>query len=101
MRRTRCGSHLHACWEPERGDVLDATADDYFTVLLTMQADIAQTYFSLRSFDAEIDVLRRAIDIRKQALDLIDVDFEPPQQSDTESPPPLENAPGNTAAQQE
>ncbi len=55
---------------------LDATADDYFTVLLTLQADIAQTYFSLRSFDAEIDVLRRAIDIRKQALDLIDVRFK-------------------------
>lgn len=55
---------------------LDATADDYFTVLLTLQADIAQAYFSLRSFDAEIDVLRRAIDIRRQALDLIDVRFK-------------------------
>ncbi len=55
---------------------LDATADDYFTVLLTLQADIAQTYFSLRSYDAEIDVLRRAIDIRRQALDLIDVRFK-------------------------
>ncbi len=55
---------------------LDATADDYFTVLLTLQADIAQTYFSLRSLDAELDVLRRAIDIRKQALDLIRVRYE-------------------------
>ncbi|HVY04507.1 MAG TPA: efflux transporter outer membrane subunit [Burkholderiales bacterium] len=55
---------------------LDATADDYFTVLLTLQADIAQTYFSLRSLDAEIDVLRHAIDIRKQALDLISVRYE-------------------------
>ena len=55
---------------------LDASADDYFTVLLTLQADIAQTYFSLRSFDAEVDVLRRAIEIRRQALDLIRVRFQ-------------------------
>ena len=55
---------------------LDASADDYFTVLLTLQADIAQNYFALRSLDAERDVLRRAIDIRRQAVDLIRVRFE-------------------------
>jgi multidrug efflux system outer membrane protein len=55
---------------------LDASADDYFTVLLTLQADIAQNYFALRSLDAERDVLRRAIDIRRQALELIRVRFE-------------------------
>lgn len=55
---------------------LEASADDYFTVLLTLQADIALNYFSLRSLDAERDVLRRAIDIRRQALDLIRVRFE-------------------------
>ena len=55
---------------------LDATADDYFTVLLTLQADIAQTYFSLRSLDSEQDVLRHGIDIRVQALDLIRVRYE-------------------------
>src|SRR5262249_47463798 len=55
---------------------LDATADDYFTVLLTLQADIAQNYFSLRSLDSETDVLRRGIDIRKQALDLIRVRYQ-------------------------
>ncbi len=55
---------------------LDASADDYFTVLLTLQADIAQNYLTLRSLDAERDVLRRAIEIRRQALDLIRVRFE-------------------------
>ncbi len=55
---------------------LDASADDYFTVLLTLQADIAQNYFTLRSLDAERDVLRRAIGIRRQALDLIRIRYE-------------------------
>jgi multidrug efflux system outer membrane protein len=55
---------------------LDASADDYFTVLLTLQADVAQNYFALRSLDAERDVLRRAIEIRRQALDLIRVRYE-------------------------
>ena len=55
---------------------LDASADDYYTVLLTLQADIAQNYFALRSLDAERDVLRRAIGIRRQALDLIRVRYE-------------------------
>jgi outer membrane protein, multidrug efflux system len=55
---------------------LDASADDYFTVLLTLQADIAQNYFALRSLDAERDVLRRAIEIRRRALELIQVRYE-------------------------
>ncbi len=55
---------------------LDASADDYFTVLLTLQADIAQNYFALRSLDAERDVLRHAIEIRRQALELISVRYE-------------------------
>jgi len=45
-------------------------------VLLTLQADIAQNYFALRSLDAERDVLRRAIGIRRQALELIRVRYE-------------------------
>jgi len=55
---------------------LDASTDEYFTVLLTLQADIAQNYFALRSLDAERDVLRRAIGIRRQALELIRVRYE-------------------------
>jgi multidrug efflux system outer membrane protein len=55
---------------------LDASADDYFTILLGLQADIAQDYFALRSLDAEQDVLRHAIEIRREALDLIRVRYE-------------------------
>ncbi len=55
---------------------LDASADDYFTILLGLQADIAQNYFALRSLDAEQDVLRYAIEIRRQALELIRVRYE-------------------------
>jgi multidrug efflux system outer membrane protein len=41
------------------------------SVLLALQADIAKNYFSLRELDAEIDVFRRTVVLRKQALDLV------------------------------
>ncbi|WP_436286565.1 efflux transporter outer membrane subunit [Robbsia andropogonis] len=51
----------------------DAEQSDalYRSVLLTLQADVAQQYFALRSLDADRDVLRRTITLRKQALDLV------------------------------
>lgn len=55
---------------------LDASADDYFTVLLTLQADIAQNYFALRSLDSEQQVLQNAIDIRRSALELIGARYD-------------------------
>jgi multidrug efflux system outer membrane protein len=41
------------------------------SVLLALQADIAKNYFGLRELDAEIDVFRRTVVLRKQALDLV------------------------------
>jgi outer membrane protein, multidrug efflux system len=49
----------------------DAAAAAYRTALLSLTADVAQNYFALRSFDAERAVLRNAIDLRRQALGLI------------------------------
>jgi outer membrane protein, multidrug efflux system len=42
----------------------------YQTIALTMAGDIAQNYFALRSLDAERDVLRNTIALRKKGLEL-------------------------------
>lgn len=56
----------------------DAEQSDalYRSVLLTLQADVAQQYFALRSLDADHGVLRRTIALRKQALDLVQRRFD-------------------------
>lgn len=50
----------------------DAAASEasYRSVLLALQADVAQTYFQLRTLDAELAVLAHAADLRTQTLDL-------------------------------
>ena len=48
----------------------DAAASEatYKSVLLSLQADVAQTYFRLRETDAELATLARAVDLRAQAV---------------------------------
>ena len=53
-----------------------ASAADYQTVLLTLTSDVAQNYFLLRSLDAEIELLKRTVQLRKEALDLVRYRFE-------------------------
>lgn len=43
----------------------------FHSVLLALQADVAQNYFALRELDAEIDVYTHAIELREQALKLV------------------------------
>jgi multidrug efflux system outer membrane protein len=43
----------------------------FHSVLLAVQADVAQNYFALRELDAEIEVFTRGIDLREQALKLV------------------------------
>lgn len=43
----------------------------YRSVLLALQADVAQNYFALRELDAEADVFAQAISLREQALKLV------------------------------
>ena len=42
----------------------------YQTIALTMAGDIAQNYFALRSLDAEREILRNTIALRKKGLEL-------------------------------
>ncbi len=48
----------------------DAAAADatYKSVLLSLQADVAQTYFRLRETDAELATLARTVDLRAQSV---------------------------------
>ena len=54
----------------------ESVEDDYHNVLLTLQGEIALNYFALRAQDAEISVLKRAIEVRNKALDLAKARFK-------------------------
>src|SRR5262245_6107108 len=43
----------------------------YYTVLLTLEGDIAQAYFLIRASDEDLRILRQNIQLRAQARDLI------------------------------
>ncbi|VVM83249.1 Multidrug/solvent efflux pump outer membrane protein MepC [Pseudomonas fluorescens] len=46
------------------------------SVLLAVQADVAQNYFALRELDAEAQVFADAVDLREQALKLVRQQYE-------------------------
>jgi outer membrane protein, multidrug efflux system len=52
-------------------DLAAAQWSDYQNVLLSLQATVAQDYFTLRSLRSERDLLSRTVDLRRQALDLV------------------------------
>jgi len=43
----------------------------YETMLLSVTAEVARTYFSLRTLDAELDALRKTVDLRREAQQLV------------------------------
>lgn len=51
----------------------DAAASEasYRSVWLALQADVAQTYFQLRTLDADVAVLERTLALRQQTSDLV------------------------------
>ncbi len=49
----------------------EASLADYYNVLLTLEADVAQNYFALRSLDAEIDTVNATVDLRKEQVQLV------------------------------
>jgi multidrug efflux system outer membrane protein len=49
----------------------EAAQAAYQTVLLTLESDIAQTYFALRTTDEELRILKRNLDLRRRAYDLV------------------------------
>ncbi|MEO5714417.1 MAG: efflux transporter outer membrane subunit [Luteolibacter sp.] len=69
-------------WGRVRRGFESASADSqasvaaYHNVLLVLQADVAQTYFALRSLDAEISIIQSAISLRKEQVQLVRDRFE-------------------------
>jgi multidrug efflux system outer membrane protein len=49
-----------------------ASAAEYQNILLTLQAEVAQTYFSIRSIDLERQVVGATVELRKKNLSLVD-----------------------------
>ena len=50
---------------------MEASVAAYYGVLLTLQSDLAQTYFQLRAADEELVLLTRGIELRERARDLV------------------------------
>ncbi len=53
-----------------------AAAAAHQNVLLTLQGDVAQSYFSLRALDAEIEIVRRTTGLRNEQLKLVRSRFD-------------------------
>ena len=53
-----------------------ASLADYYNVLLTLQSDVAQNYFALRSLDAEIATVNGTVDLRQEQVRLVRSRFE-------------------------
>jgi multidrug efflux system outer membrane protein len=45
-------------------------------VYLTLAANVAQNYFTLRQLDAQLDIARHTVELRKQSLDLFKLRFD-------------------------
>ncbi|MFC0254675.1 efflux transporter outer membrane subunit [Massilia consociata] len=58
-----------------RGDAATSEAN-YRSVLLALQADVAQTYFRLRALDAELDTLARTVRLREESVNVNQRRFE-------------------------
>jgi multidrug efflux system outer membrane protein len=53
-----------------------ATAAAYQNAMLTLQGDVAQSYFSIRAIDAEIDTVTRTVGLRDEQLKLTQSRFQ-------------------------
>ncbi|MDW3689286.1 efflux transporter outer membrane subunit, partial [Cupriavidus sp. CV2] len=60
----------------------DAAEDLYRSVLLALQADVAQAYFALRTLDSERDLLNATITLREDALKLLKRRFDEGETTD-------------------
>ncbi len=62
-------------FESARADA-QASLATYYNVLLTLQTDVAQNYFALRSLDAEIATVAGTVDLRNEQVHLVRSRFE-------------------------
>ena len=53
-----------------------ASLAEYYNVLLTLQSDVAQNYFALRSLDAEIATVTGTVDLRREQVKLVRSRYE-------------------------
>jgi hydrophobe/amphiphile efflux-1 (HAE1) family protein/NodT family efflux transporter outer membrane factor (OMF) lipoprotein len=61
IRRLFQGAHADA----------QASLADFYNVLLTLQSDVAQNFFALRSLDAEIATVKGTVDLRHEQVRLV------------------------------
>jgi multidrug efflux pump len=57
-------------FEGARSDA-QASLADFYNVLLTVQTDVAQNYFTLRALDAEIAIVASTVDLRREQVRLV------------------------------
>jgi len=62
-------------FESARADA-QASLANYYNVLLTLQSDVAQNYFALRSLDAEIATVAGTVNLRKEQVELVRSRYE-------------------------
>jgi len=62
-------------FESARADA-QASLADYYNVLLTLTADVAQNYFALRALDAEINTVAATVALRQEQVQLVRSRFE-------------------------
>jgi len=55
---------------------VQATEDDSQVVLQTIQAEVAEDYFTLRSLDAQAEILRKTVEVYRQQLSLLETQFQ-------------------------
>lgn len=53
------------------GRLHKASRSDYEAVMLTLTSDVATQYFRLREFDSRLEILRKAVKLRREALALV------------------------------
>ncbi|MEX3923511.1 efflux transporter outer membrane subunit [Paraburkholderia sp. BR10936] len=67
----RVSSNVHAAQaDAQQSEAL------FLSVQLALQADVAQNYFQLRQFDSDVDLYRRTVALREDALKLVDRRFK-------------------------
>ena len=64
--------------DESRAAALDAEAQEaaYRSILLTLQADVAQQYFAIRSLDTELDILQKTVALRQEEVRLVQYRYD-------------------------
>jgi multidrug efflux system outer membrane protein len=52
-----------------------ASEDDAEVVLQSIQAEVAENYFTMRSLDAQAEILRKTVDVYREQLSLLETQF--------------------------